>query len=109
MEGEDLEESSAKVRIPSSNAIKWHRVDIKSLNEKLINILIEDKDEEALNPLYPILTGYEKPDVELTVEVVDTIPVPLRFKFTEEAPPPPIAAFPVVVPTLLAVKRTNMV
>ena len=48
MEGEDLEESNAKVRIPSSNAIKWHRVDIKSLNEKLINILIEDKDEEAL-------------------------------------------------------------
>ena len=48
MEGEDLEESTTKVRIPSSNAIKWHRVDIKSLNEKLINILIEDKDEEAL-------------------------------------------------------------
>ncbi len=48
MEGEDLEESTAKVRIPSSNAIKWHHVDIKSLNEKLINILIEDKDEEAL-------------------------------------------------------------
>ena len=48
MEGEDLEESTTKVRIPSSNTIKWHHVDINSLNEKLINILIEDKDEEAL-------------------------------------------------------------